>query len=107
VTTLLDQLRQRPDTARQSAEQILTRAADEQRDLTPDELAEHCQHVIAEREAADEPTGYATTRSRAARYCGPPDRPTGFAWSGADREQSMEDWARTRGLIPDDQPLSF
>jgi hypothetical protein len=23
------------------------------------------------------------------------------------REQSVEDWARTRGLMPDDQPLSF
>ena len=23
------------------------------------------------------------------------------------REQSVEDWARTRGLIPSDQPLSF
>ena len=54
VTTLLDQLRQRRDTARQSAEQILTRASDEQRDLTPDELAEHRQQVTAEREAADE-----------------------------------------------------
>jgi HK97 family phage major capsid protein len=54
VPALLDQLRQRRDTAREAAEQILTRAADDGRDLTPDELAEHRQHVIAEREAADE-----------------------------------------------------
>jgi hypothetical protein len=52
--TLLDQLRQRRETARQAAEQILTHAADEQRHLTGDELAEHRQQVIAEREAADE-----------------------------------------------------
>jgi hypothetical protein len=61
--TLLDQLRERRDTARQAAEQTLTRAADAQRDLTPDELAEHRQHVVAEREAATKPTGYATSRS--------------------------------------------
>ena len=54
MPALLDQLRQRRDTARQQAEEILTRAADEGRDLDPDELAEHRQHVIAEREAADE-----------------------------------------------------
>jgi HK97 family phage major capsid protein len=54
VPTLIDQLRQRRDTAREAAETILTRAADEGRDLTGDELAEHRQHVIAEREAADE-----------------------------------------------------
>jgi HK97 family phage major capsid protein len=51
---LLDQLRQRRDTAREAAETILTRAADEGRDLTGDELVEHAQHVTAEREAADE-----------------------------------------------------
>jgi hypothetical protein len=33
---------------------ILTRAAEEQLDLTPDELREHAHHVAAEREAADE-----------------------------------------------------
>jgi HK97 family phage major capsid protein len=54
VPALLDQLRQRRDTAREAAEEILTRAADDGRDLTPDELLEHRAHVIAEREAADE-----------------------------------------------------
>jgi hypothetical protein len=54
LPALLDQLRQRRDAARESAEQILTRAADDGRDLTADELAEHRQHVVAEREAADE-----------------------------------------------------
>jgi HK97 family phage major capsid protein len=54
LPVLLDQLRQRRDTAREAAETILTRAADDGRDLTPDELAEHRQHVTAEREASDE-----------------------------------------------------
>jgi len=108
VTTLLDQLRQRRDTARQSAEQILTRAADEQRDLTADELAEHRQHVTAEREAADEADRIrdeqiAELRATAARRTGPP-APRGPVLT---REQNVEDWARTRSLIPDDQPLSF
>jgi HK97 family phage major capsid protein len=54
VPALLDQLRQRRDTAREAAETILTCAADDGRDLTADEHAKHRQHVIAEREAADE-----------------------------------------------------
>jgi hypothetical protein len=106
--TLLDQLRERRDTARRSAEQILIRATDEQRDLTSDELAEHREHVTAEREAADEADRVrddqiAELRATAARRTGPP-APRGPVLT---REQNVEDWARTRGLIPDDQPLSF
>src|SRR5215212_12062650 len=108
LLTLLDQLRQRRDTARQAAEQILIRAADEQRDLSPDELADLRQQVTAEREAADEAgrvrdEQIAELRATAARRTGPP------AARGPvlTREQNVEDWARTRGLIPDDQPLSF
>ena len=106
--TLLDQLRERRDTARQAAEQILTRAADEQRNLTPDELAEHRQQVTAEREAADEADRVrdeqiAELRATAARRTGPP-APRGPVLT---REQNLEDWARIRGLIPDDQQLSF
>jgi hypothetical protein len=106
--SLLDQLRDRRDTARKAAEQILTRAADEGRDLTPDELAEHRQHVIAEREAADEADRVrdeqiAELRATTARRTGPP--PT--RGPVLTRAQSVEDWARTRGLIPDEEPLSF
>src|SRR5829696_5923482 len=54
VPSLVDRLREQRTTARTVADEILTRAADDGRDLTPDELAEHRQHVIAEREAADE-----------------------------------------------------
>ena len=86
----------------------MTRAADEQRDLSPDELAEHRLHVMAEREAADEADRVrddqiAELRATAARRTGPP-APRGPVLT---REQSVEHWARTRGLMPDEQPLSF
>ena len=79
--TLLEQLRERRDNARQAAEQILTRAADEQRDLTADELAEHRQQVTAEREAADEADRVrdeqiAELRATTAQRSDPPE-PTG------------------------------
>ena len=51
--TLLDQLKERRATARTSGDEILTRAASEGREPTPDELAEYQVHVTAEREAAD------------------------------------------------------
>ena len=38
---LLDQLRDQRAAARTTADEILTRAAAEQRDLTPEELADH------------------------------------------------------------------
>src|SRR5829696_572072 len=53
MASLLDQLREQRASARASADEILTRAAAEQRDPVPDELAEYQQHVLAEREAAD------------------------------------------------------
>jgi integrase len=64
--------------------------------------------VTAEREAADEADRVrdeqiAELRATPARRTGLP-APRGPVLS---HEQSVEDWARTRGLIPDDQPLSF
>jgi HK97 family phage major capsid protein len=53
MATLLDQLREQRATARASADTILERAAAEQRDPAPDELAEYQAHVTAERAAAD------------------------------------------------------
>jgi HK97 family phage major capsid protein len=50
---LLDDLRQRRTAAREAADQILTRAAEESRDLAPEELTTYQQQVTAEREAAD------------------------------------------------------
>jgi HK97 family phage major capsid protein len=54
VPTVIERLREQRTSARDAADQILTRATEEQRDLNPDEIAEHRLHVIAEREAADE-----------------------------------------------------
>jgi HK97 family phage major capsid protein len=54
VPSVIERLREQRTSARDAADQILTRAAEEQRDLNPDEIAEHRLHVIAEREAADE-----------------------------------------------------
>jgi HK97 family phage major capsid protein len=50
---LLDQLREQRATARASGDEILHRAAAEQRDPSPDELAQYQAQVVAEREAAD------------------------------------------------------
>jgi HK97 family phage major capsid protein len=50
---LLDQLRQRRADARTAADAILTRAADEQRDLAADELADYQARVVEQREADD------------------------------------------------------
>jgi HK97 family phage major capsid protein len=51
--TLLDQLREQRATARTAGDEILTRAAAEARDPSPDEPAQYQAHVTAEREAAD------------------------------------------------------
>jgi HK97 family phage major capsid protein len=53
VPVLLDQLRERRATARTEADQLLTRAAEEGRDLTTEELTAYQLQVTAEREAAD------------------------------------------------------
>jgi HK97 family phage major capsid protein len=51
--SLRDDLLQQRTAAREAGDAILTRAAEEGRDLTPDELAEHQAQVVAEREAND------------------------------------------------------
>jgi HK97 family phage major capsid protein len=53
VPNLVDQLRDQRATARQAQDEILTRAAAEQRDPSPDELAQYQAQVLAEREAND------------------------------------------------------
>lgn len=45
MPTLLDDLQTRRDNARSAADEILTRAATEQRDLTPDEQTEHAERT--------------------------------------------------------------
>jgi HK97 family phage major capsid protein len=53
VPNLLDQLRDQRATARATGDEILTRAAAEGRDPSPDELTAYQAQVVAEREAAD------------------------------------------------------
>ena len=111
MASLLDQLRAKRTEAREAAAQIEQRAADEQRDLTPEELAEHGQHLTAEREASDQldqlrDDQLAELRGAAVRRPGPaPARGPVLT-----REQSVEQWAQTRGLFEpgtDDRPPSF
>jgi HK97 family phage major capsid protein len=52
--TLHQRLIEKRTESRTAADQILERAATEERDLSPDELDEHRLHVLAEREASDE-----------------------------------------------------
>jgi hypothetical protein len=107
---LLDQLREQRTAARAAQDAVLTRAAEESRDLTPDELAEHGRHVAAEREAADAADAerdrqLAEVRAAATRRPGPavPREPV------LTREQSVYDWLQTRGRFDqaDAEGLSF
>ena len=52
-TPLLEQLRERRTQAREAADVILTRAAEESRDLAADELTAYQAQVVATREADD------------------------------------------------------
>jgi HK97 family phage major capsid protein len=75
--SLVDELRTRRSEARSAADQLLTRAASEERDLDRDELAEHARHVTEEREASDEldrlrDEQIAELRAGAARHNGGP-----------------------------------
>jgi HK97 family phage major capsid protein len=106
---LLDNLRDQRTTAQAAQDAILTRAAEEQRDLTPDELADHGRQVVAEREAAAAIEAE-HARQLAELRAAPTRRP------GVDvprepvltREQSVYDYLATRGRFdPTDEPLSF
>jgi HK97 family phage major capsid protein len=108
---LLDQLREQRTAARSAADEILTRAATEQRDLTPDELAEHGRQVTAEREAADAADAerdrqLAEVRAAATRRPGQqlPAEPV------LTRDQNVSDWLAARGAFDGhqgDEPLSL
>jgi HK97 family phage major capsid protein len=97
---LLDQLREQRTAARTAADSILERAASEQRDLTPDELADHRAQVAAEREAndailAEHERELAEVRAQATR------RPAGQVPQEPvlTREQSVYDWLQQRGAF--------
>jgi hypothetical protein len=73
---LLDDLKGQRASARTAADEILTRAAVEQRDPTPEELAQYQAQVTAEREAADQLEAerdrqLAEVRAAVARRTGP------------------------------------
>jgi HK97 family phage major capsid protein len=100
---LLDDLRQRRTAAREAADRILERAAQDPagpRDLTAEEAAEHHAQVVAEREASDaieqeRDRELAELRAAATR------RPAGPAVPREPvltREQTVEAWAQQRGL---------
>jgi HK97 family phage major capsid protein len=108
--SLLDELRQRRTAARTAADAILTRAAEESRDLAAEELAEFTGHVATQREVEDEldrrrDEELAELRAAATRRPGPaaPREPV------LTREQSVYDWCQSRGMFDQqgDEPLSF
>lgn len=109
MPTLAEQLKDKRAASRTAADEILTRAQDEQRDLTPDEAAAYAQHTrdaIESSDALDQlrDDQLAELRATAARRAtAEPVRGPVLA-----RTQSVEQWAHTRGLIRDeDPPLSF
>jgi HK97 family phage major capsid protein len=106
---LLDDLAQRRTAARTAGDAILQRAASEQRDLTPEEVADHQAQVIAEREAGDailakHERQLAEARAQNTR------RPAAAAPSEPvlTREQSVYDWLQQRGAFdPTEERLSL
>jgi HK97 family phage major capsid protein len=110
VPPLLDQLREQRAAARSAADEILTRAATESRDLTPEELVAHQAQVIAEREAndaleAEHARELAEVRAAATRQRDRLDLPREPVLT---REMSVFDWCQQRGMFePADQALSF
>jgi len=109
VPDLLDQLRGQRAALRGANDAILTRAADEQRDLTGEELAEHTARAVEVRELDDRieqvlADQVAELRAAQTRRPGPaaPRDPV------LTREQSVHDWLQARGAFePADHELSF
>jgi HK97 family phage major capsid protein len=109
VPNLLDQLREQRAMARTERDQILTRAAAEGRDPTPEELAQYQAHDLAERQASDAMEAerdrqLAEVRAAVAHRPGPagPRDPV------LTREQSVHGWLQARGAIdPAEHELSF
>jgi HK97 family phage major capsid protein len=106
---LIDQLREQRAAVRTAGDAILTRAASEQRDLTPEELADHGARTVEARELNDRieqllADQVAELRAAQTRRPGPdaPREPV------LTREQSVADWCQTRGMFEgQDQPPSF
>jgi HK97 family phage major capsid protein len=108
--TLLDELRQRRATAREAGDTILTRVAAEQRELTPDELQQYQQHVVAQREA-DDAIEQERDRELAELRAAATRRPAGPAVPHEPvltREQLVAAWCQQRGMFDGaERPPSF
>jgi HK97 family phage major capsid protein len=107
---LLDQLRDQRAAVRTTQDGILTRAATEQRDLTPEELAEHTARSVEARELDDRieqllADQVAELRAASTRTAGP-DVPRSPVLT---REQSVYDYLQARGAFDgvDHEHLSF
>jgi hypothetical protein len=108
---LIDQLREQRAAVRTAGDGILTRAAEESRDLTPEELADHGARTVEARELDDRIEALLADQVaelRAAQVRQPatpvPSAPI------LTREQSVHDWLQARGAFAGyqlDQPLSF
>jgi HK97 family phage major capsid protein len=109
MPNLLDQLRGQRAALRTAADGILTRAAEEQRDLTGEELAEHTARAVEVRELddrieqvlADQVAELRAAQTRRPGQAAPRD-------PVLTREQSVHDWLQARGAFePAEQELSF
>jgi HK97 family phage major capsid protein len=109
VPDLLDQLRDQRTAVRTAQDGILTRAATEQRDLSPEELAEHTARSVEARELDDRierllGDQVAELRAASTRTASRdvPREPV------LTREQSVYDWLQHRGAFDaSETPLSF
>jgi HK97 family phage major capsid protein len=110
---LLDDLRTRRTSAREAADAVLTRAAEDPagpRDLTPDELREYQAQVVAQREAddaieAERDREVAELRAASTRRPGPATKREPVL----HREASVYDWLQARGAFEgvETEGLSF
>jgi HK97 family phage major capsid protein len=107
---LVDDLRQRRAAARIAGDAILERAATEQREPTPEEMADFQAQLVAQREAddaleAERDRELAELRAATIRRQGPAgagDAPV------LTREQSVYDWLQARGAFqPAEERLSL
>ena len=106
---LLDELREQRAAARTAADQVLERAAAEQRDLTAEEATAYREQVAAER-ASNDAIEAEHARQLAEALAAPTRRPgpAGPREPVLTREQSVYDWLATRGAFePAEQELSF
>ena len=98
---LVDDLRTPRAAARTAADEILTRASTEGRDLSAEEAAAHQGHVVAEREASDALEEAHAAELAEVRAAGT-RRPAGPAIPREpvlQRADSFAGWCQTRGLI--------